>query len=275
MASRRGIGWSALRIGVPVVAVYASLCGFLWVKQRDLIFLPDRQHIAAPKAPFQDVSFATSDGVKLHGWFVEAEGEPSATVLFCHGNGGNLSHASSAFDRWTAAGFDVFAFDYRGYGRSEGEHADLTEARTYTDVEAAWRFLTETRALPADRIIVWGHSLGGGICSWIAAEKNPRALILESTFTRLPDVAAEIYWWVPVRWLSSYRYPTQDRLAELQIPVVIAHARGDTVIPFHHGQSNFAAAREPKRFFELHGDHMAPFSRDQLAEIRAFIEAGE
>ena len=203
---------------------------------------------------WEDVTFATSDGVKLNGWFFPADTHASRAkwvVLVCHGNGGNISHRLGLYDLLLAAGVNVFAFDYRGYGRSEGRPS---EAGTYLDGQAAHAWLWQ-KGFAATHILVFGESLGGGIASELALRETVGGLALQSSFTSLTDLGAELFPWLPVRTLGSIRYDTHRKLPQIRVPVLVLHSRADSLIPFQHAERNFAVANEPKRLCEINGDH--------------------
>jgi hypothetical protein len=204
--------------------------------------------------PFEDVVFKASDGVELNGWFYPAEtNSPRAgmVVLLCHGNAGNISHRLDTCRALLGTGASVLVFDYRGYGRSQGRPS---EEGTYRDAQAAYQWLRQ-RGFAGTNIIAFGESLGGGVAAELAAREMLGGLVLQSTFTSVPDVGAEIFPWLPVRWLGTIRYDTHAKLPRLKIPVLVMHSRADEMIPFRHGQRNFAAANEPKLFCELRGSH--------------------
>lgn len=245
------------------VAVYLGIMVLVWAFQSRLLYFPARGLVGTPAAmgmAYTDVRFQASDGVRLHGWYIPAGEQAPAgergTVLFFHGNGGNISGWLSAIVPFRELGFDTFLIDYRGYGESQGEPSELG---TYRDAEAAWRYLTEERGIAADRIVLVGRSLGGAVATWLAERHSPRALILESTFTSVPDLASELYPWLPVRLLVRFRYDTASRLPRVGAPVLIVHSRTDEIIPFHHGQRLFEAARPPRAFLEVQGGHNEGF----------------
>ncbi len=240
---------------LTTVAVgYAALAGLLYLYQDRLVYFPGRVVAATPKQAglaYEPVRFTTADGVSLSAWFVPA---PNArgTLLFCHGNAGNISHRLESIRQFHQLGLNVFIFDYRGYGESEGTP---TEAGTYRDAEAARRYLVETRGLAPERIVYFGRSLGAAIAAWLATQHPPRALIVESGFTSVPDFGAEIYPWLPVRLLARLRYPTQEYLRSARAPVLVVHSRADEIVPFHHGERLYDAAGTPKEFLEIQGGH--------------------
>ncbi|MEY4385073.1 MAG: hypothetical protein RLY20_356 [Verrucomicrobiota bacterium] len=219
--------------------------------------------------PWEEAHFAASDGVKLHGWFFPANTNSprsNLAVAICHGNGGNISHRLGLYDALLAKGLNVFAFDYRGYGRSEGKP---NEPGTYLDAVAAHAWLRQKGFAPTN-IIAYGESLGGGIASELVVRETCGGLVLEKTFTSLTDLGSELYPYLPVRTLGSIRYDTRSRLPRIHIPVLILHSRADSLIPFHHAENNFATANEPKWFAEMSGDH-----NDGIVDREHFLAAME
>ncbi|MFC1902025.1 alpha/beta hydrolase [Chloroflexota bacterium] len=201
------------------------------------------------------MSILTEDKVKLSGWFIPIEGA-SGVVLFCHGNAGNISHRLESIEIFHRLGLNVFIFDYRGYGRSEGKPSEIG---THRDVEAVWQYLVEERQVSPNRIVVFGRSLGGAVAAWLAHKYTPAILILESSFTSVPDIAGKLYPYLPVRLLSRFKYNTAEYLDEVDAPVLIVHSREDETMPFSHGKRLFERARGPKEFLEISGTHNEGF----------------
>ena len=221
------------------------------------------------KRPFENVFFKSPDGVELNGWFYPAD--PNSThakiaVLVCHGNAGNISDRLELYRPLLAAGAAVFAFDYRGFGLSKGRPS---EEGTYRDAQAAYQWLRQ-KGFAGSNIIAYGESLGGGIASELCLREETGGLILQSTFTSIPDVGAELYPWLPVRWISTIKYDTHSKLPKLKIPVLVMHSRDDDLIAFGHSQKNLAVANEPKFFCELKGEHNGGVW--SLPEFREAIE---
>jgi len=245
--------WHVLGI---LVAAYGGLALLLYIFQSHLIFYPGigREIIATPTQiglPYEDLHLKTSNGMSLHGWYIPAP-QPRGTVLFLHGNAGNISHRLDSVQMFHRLGYSTLIFDYRGYGKSGGTP---TEQGTYRDAEAAWRYLIEQRHTPACRIVLYGESLGGAVAAWLAARQKPAALVIASGFTSVPDFGQRIYPYIPVRWLARFRYDTRENLRSVTAPVLIAHSPQDEIIPFEHGRALFAAANPPKLFLELAGGH--------------------
>jgi len=247
-----------IRIAIIVTGAYILFAGFLFVFQSRYVYFPERILLADPSSiglDFESVSFETEDGVRLFGWFIPEENARSV-VLFCHGNAGNISHRLESIQIFHRLGLSVFIFDYRGYGQSEGRP---TERGTYADAEAAWRYLVEERRINPNEIIVFGRSLGGAVASRLAQSHAPGALIVESAFTSLPNIAATIYPYLPVRLLLRFKYNTVEYITKVDCPILVVHSRDDEIMPFNHGQRLFEVAREPKRFLEITGTHNQGF----------------
>ncbi len=243
--------WSALKI---CLAAYLGLGLLMYIFQSRYVYFPGRTVLATPMAvglSFEEVTLIAADGPRLAAWFVPAE-PARGTILICHGNGGNIGDRLHVIQRFHGLDLNVFIFDYRGYGNSQGSPS---EAGTYADALAAWNHLVRERSLPPNRVIVCGRSLGGAVAAWLADRQQPAGLILESTFTSLVDIGAKLYPYLPVRLLCRYRYPTLEHVRNIRCPVLVAHGREDEMIPFAHGQKIFAAAPDPKIFAELTGGH--------------------
>jgi len=249
--------WQILGI---LAAAYAGLAGVLYFSQSNMVYFPEigREMVATPRQAgldYEDVKLVTADGFALHGWFV-----PSAlsrgTVLFLHGNAGNISHRLDSLLMFHRLGYSTLIIDYRGYGNSGGKPS---EQGTYQDAEAAWRHLTETRKIPSDTIVFFGESLGGAVAAWLATRHRPGALVIASGFTSVPDLAAKFYPFLPVRWLSRFDYDTRTYLSTVEAPVFIAHSPEDEIIPYQHGRALYDAAKAPKQFLELGGGHNEGF----------------
>lgn len=257
-------------------AGYAALAGMMFLLQGALLYHPDigRESRRTPRdvgLDYETVWLTTEDNVRIEAWFIPA---PAArgVVLLAHGNAGSIAYRVDYAPLFHRLGFSLLLLEYRGYGRSEGKPS---EEGTYADARAAWRHLVTERGFPAERIVLAGESLGGAVAARLAAEQRPAALVLASSFVSVPELAAELYPWLPARWLARYRYDTLDAVERLSCPVMIAHSREDEIVPFHHGERLFAAAKGPKAFLELAGGHNGGFlyTRDEWqVELGRFLD---
>ncbi|MCK8515507.1 alpha/beta hydrolase [Methylonatrum kenyense] len=247
----------ALAYLVPLVLLYLfqdRLAHLPGVPGRELTATPERIGL-----DYEDVTLETPDGLRLHGWFLPHE-KPRGTLLFLHGNAGNISHRLDSLEIFHELGLEVLIIDYRGYGQSEGRPS---EPGLQQDARVALDYLLEERGRGADEIAVFGRSLGGALAAGVAAEEALAGVIVESAFTSAPDLAAELYPIYPVRWLARLEYDTRAALAESRTPVLVIHSPEDEIIPFAHGERLYQAAPEPKSFLELRGDHNTGFLRNR------------
>ena len=265
--------WNIL---IFVAIAYAAIVMVLFLFQSRLVYFPNigREFSATPQAyglDFESVNIPTDDGETLHAWWVPAK-DARGTILFFHGNAGNISHRIDYLLMFRKLGYATLIFDYRGYGNSTGSPS---EAGTDRDAAAAWRWLTQTRGLRPEEIVYVGESLGAAVASGLAVRHPPRALVLLSTFTSVPDLGAKIYPFIPVRLISRYSYDNRAHVRQIKVPVLVAHSRQDDIIPFAHGQEIFLAANEPKQFLEMSGGHNDGFifmREDWVGVLAAFLE---
>jgi len=241
---------------------------FLYGPVREIPYTPDELGL-----DFEEVSLKTADGLRLSGWYIPAplevrtEGasvqagdslltgqaeDSEFTVLFCHGNGGNMMHRLDSINIFCNLGLNCFIFDYHGYGSSEGKPS---EEGTYLDVRAAYDWLREERKISPNNIIIFGRSLGGSIAAQLASKVEVRALVIESAFTSYVDIGRKFYPYMPVRWFARFSYQTIDYVKDVHCPVMIIHSRGDEIIPFEFGLELYRTANEPKEFVEIFGGH--------------------
>ena len=236
---------------------YAVLAAALFFYQPNLLYFPDmptRQIQATPEViglEYESLTLTSSDDEQLDAWFIPAD-PARGTVLFCHGNAGNISHRLDSIRIFNDLGLSVLIFDYRGYGQSTGRP---TEKGTYKDADAAWQYLVEQRGTQPENIILFGRSLGASIAADLATRQPAAGVILESAFTSVPDIATQLYPWLPVRWLSRYQYNNLKKMADIHSPVLIVHSRNDEIIPYSNGKRLYTVANEPKLFLELRGGH--------------------
>ena len=257
--------------------IYLALMLYLYLNQVNLIHLPNYPSRRISSSPQQigleyaEVELTAVDGVHLQGWFLPHQ-RSQATLLFFHGNAGNISHRLDSLQLFHDLGLAVFILDYRGYGNSGGKP---TEQGIYRDAEAAWRYLTETRKIPASEILLFGRSLGAAVAAYLAERYPAMGLILESTFTSIPDLAQALYPWLPARALARFQYDTRQRLPHIDMPLLVIHSPEDDIIPYAQGRQLFELARQPKRFLQLRGDHNHGIHESRAAYregFKAFIQ---
>jgi fermentation-respiration switch protein FrsA (DUF1100 family) len=261
--------WLAVSVGILWLG---SVVVMKWLEDR-LVYFPMRADEAwepPPDPGIEDVWLSAADGTKLHGWYWPHAGDRGA-VLVSHGNGGNLSHRGhlmkNLHDR---LGRSVLVYDYPGYGKSGGRPS---EPGCYAAGEAAYRWLTEERNTPANRVVLLGESLGGGVAVELASRHEHEALVPVFTFTSLPDAAKFHYPWLPCGTLMENRFDNLSKIGQCRRPVFVTHGTADEVVPFRHGERLFAAANEPKRFVPLEGvTHNIGLTDRFYDELRRFLD---
>ncbi|MFH1996931.1 MAG: alpha/beta hydrolase [Candidatus Omnitrophota bacterium] len=246
-----------VNIGISI-AVLAAIVFFSRDIEKKNIYFPTRaveQTPAVIDIAYDDVSFLAGDGVRLSGWFVPPANDRSPVVLFSHGNGGNISHRLESIRIFAGLGMGVFIYDYRGYGTSEGSP---TEEGTYKDAKAAYEYLIKDRTIASDRIVLFGESLGGAISIDLASEVPVGAVITLGAFSSIAEMARQVYPFIPKQLIDRFlkiRYDSVSKIGAVRPPKLIVHAADDDIIPFRQGVALFRAAREPKSFLEIRGDH--------------------
>ncbi len=269
-STRRRMIWWFL---ITPPAAYGLLAAFIFLMQGRMVYHPTREWEGTPTdvgLRFEDLTLTASDGVKLSAWLVPHTDPTAPVVLLCHGNGGNLSHRLGTLRQLHDMGVATLIVDYRGYGRSEGSPS---EQGTYRDARAAWDWLVGQRQVDPSRIVLMGRSLGGAIAAKLAGEVQPAGLVIESAPTSIAEMGRDMYPIFPLplmRLLARYRYDTREHLAGVECPVLVMHSSDDGLIPFSHGQRNYAAAGEPKRFVELVGTHNDAHEVSGRVYTRAF-----
>lgn len=248
-----------LRIACLPVCAWLVLCALAALFYPFLLYHPER---AAPDmnpgaygAAYEEFRLDAPDGVRLHGWRLPGDapaGRRRALLVF-HGNAGNLATAVHRLILYSRLGCDVYMIDYHGYGASDGA---ASERNLYMDAEAVWNHLVRDRGLRAEEIVVMGYSLGGAVAAYLAERENGAAgLILESTFTRLSDVAGDLFPMLPCRLILGNAFNTSERLSSLAMPLLVMHGQGDELVPYKYGRSIFESYRGPKRFLRIGDDH--------------------
>ena len=252
---KRGRIMGVLLIIPSVIAVvYIVLSVLLFLMQSRVLYQPSRSYDYNPTdygLKHEGLSLTTPDGELLAAWYVPAEGA-ERTVLFCHGNAGNISNRLDTLEMFHELDLNCLIVDYRGYGKSTGKP---TEIGTKIDILAGFQWLVDEKGTSPEQIILFGRSLGGSIAVMIAKDVHPGGLVLESAFTSFDDVGAHYYPWLPVRLFSRFDYNTLEAVSQVTCPVLVIHSPDDEIIPYKFGQQIYDAAPEPKQFAELKGTH--------------------
>jgi fermentation-respiration switch protein FrsA (DUF1100 family) len=256
--------------------LYLAAGAAMYFLQRTFIYFPDPQRMAPADAGLADVSertIETADGEKIIVWYAPAKpGQP--TLLYFHGNGGALETRRDRIRKYMNRGRGIFMMSYRGYSGSTGTP---TEAANVADAKLAYQALVKEGVQPDD-IILYGESLGSGVAVQVARENPAQGLILDSPYTSLADIGAQVYWWLPVRWLMSDTYDSRRYIADLKLPLFILHGAEDEVVPAAMGQELYERANAPKEIAVLpgagHNDHWQFGSFDKINDWIDRLRAG-
>ncbi|MEM9684454.1 MAG: alpha/beta hydrolase, partial [Pseudomonadota bacterium] len=231
------IGW--------IAGGYLGVLLLLFVAQRALMYhpskiVPDPEVYGA--SDMQIVELQTEDGLKLHSWWKPPSRPDKATIVYFHGNAGNIGDRAFKARHYLDDGYGVLLMSYR---YNAGAGGKPSEEGLYKDGQAAYDFV-RSQGVPADRIVVYGESLGSGVATTVATTNEVGAVVLEAPYTRIGDVAQTHYWYVPAKWLMLDKYDSIGRIADLKVPLLILHGESDRLIPVKFGRELFEAAREPK-----------------------------
>ena len=243
-------------LALAVLLVAGILARQFSLLDRHFIFFPDRELALTPGdagLEYEDARFSASDGVKLHGWFVPGKGD--TTLVWFHGNAGNIGgRVDNILLLNQRLGVNVFIFDYRGYGQSEGKPS---EKGTYLDAEAALAYLRSRQgSAPDEKLVLFGRSLGCAVAAEMATRHRVHGVILESPFTSIRAMARRTYPYLPTGILVQFiqtRYDTLSKIKDVHSPLMVLHGDQDEMIPFEQGRELFDAANEPKRFYSIEG----------------------
>ncbi len=247
---------------IVLVGVYLCICLYLYFFQNRFLFYPTNDIAVTPDhvgLAFTDQFFELPNGEKIHGWLVPGD-STGTTVLFLHGNGGNVGHRIEHLRLLNSLGVSTLIIDYRGYGRSTGKPG---EANLYADAELAYRWLIDSKGVPPDKLFAFGESIGGAVAIDLASKQKIAGLIVESSFTSLRQIAQHSFPIVPAGLLLRSEFNSIEKLRGIHVPVLVCHSPDDDIIPYQFGQKLFEAANPPKQFIRLFGGHN---DRDYLAD---------
>ena len=256
-----------------IAGFYLAICLYLLFNQQNMIYEPEHHIAATPDErgfEYESVTLTTEDNIKLDAWYIPSA-QNAGEILFFHGNTGNISHRFETIEMLHLMGYNVLIIDYRGYGLSEGKPS---EQGTFLDAKAALRYLVEERGIAEENVIVFGRSLGGAVATWLASQTRPKALVVESSFSSIPDLGSQQYPLLPINLLSKYQYDSKTHIQKVQAPVLIIHSPSDEVIPFNHGQLLYDNALSPKELLKIRGRHNDGFiysGKVYLEGIKTFL----
>lgn len=251
-----------MRLLIKMISWIAAIAGglfvlivlYLYFNQGNMIFLPSSQISCTPEEfgmNYEDVYIALDSGERIHGWYLGST-ENSRTVLFLHGNAGNISSRISTIQMLASLDLNVLIIDYRGYGLSDG---NPSEHNVFADSRAAYDWLLSEKGVEPSRLFLFGRSLGGAAAIDLAVQAECAGLIVESSFTSITDMGRLMYPFVPISALLRHRFESLEKIGRVGCPILISHSPEDDLIPYEMGRKLYEAAAEPKRFVEISGGH--------------------
>ena len=264
-----------IMLKITVIILFAVIAIFVYVKYLEArsLFYPSKKIEYTPAAiglEFTDTYFKTKDGKTINGWLVPAK-QAKYTILFFHGNGGNISHRLDKIKILNNIGLNIFIIDYRGYGKSEGKPS---EKGVYLDANAAYDYLAKIKGISPDSIIVYGESLGGAVAIELCTKISAKALITEEVFSSIRDMGKIMYPYLPSFFVSD-RFNSLARIEKINIPKLFIHSRNDNLVPFALSEKLYKKAKEPKRLAIISGDHNYAFlesEKEYTKALREFIQ---
>lgn len=258
---------------ITLLVIYVGWCGILYTIQEKFIFFPSSEYANFPvpgEMKWENVSIPTKDGETLEGFWLDNKAEK--TVIFFHGNGGNISHRIGQLFFFHKLGLNALIFDYRGFGKSTG---NITQEKDlYVDGQGGLDFLEGKNIFP-ENIILWGESLGTGVAVELAQEKDFWGLVLDAPFLSLEKTAQSHYWFLPIRYVLKYRLANDEKIKNISSPILIFHSTEDEIASFQEGKELFDLAQEPKKFIETKGTHnraLAQSIEQYLSALQDFLK---
>jgi fermentation-respiration switch protein FrsA (DUF1100 family) len=261
-----------MKIILSIAAALLVLFLLIRFLEHKSLYFPLRKVEVSPKEmdlAYEDIVMTAKDGVQISGWFVPARA-PRATILFCHGNAGNISHRLEKINMLNFLDLNVFIFDYRGYGKSKGSPS---EKGLYLDAEAAYEYLVNRKNISPGEIIAYGESLGGSVAVDLAGRHELGGIIIEECFTSVRDMGKKIFPLIPASIYKS-KFDSLAKIKNIRSPILIFHSIDDEIVPYAQGARLFDAAPEPKELVQLQGGHNDAFLTSQelfMGKIDSFV----
>ncbi len=255
------------QVTVLLLVAYVVFISVLSVFQSKLVYMPFKDLVVTPEVlplEYESIYFKADDGTRLHSWYIPKK-DAKTTLLFLHGNAGNISHRLDSIEIFHNLNINVFIFDYRGYGNSDGK---ANEQNTYDDAKTAWDYLLKHKKIKPEDIIIFGRSIGGTIAAELATRVKAKGVILESTFTDIKELAGDMYPFIP-KQLIKFNYGVTQHLKNINSPTLIIHSEDDEVVAFKYGQKIYEDAKEPKTFVRINGDHDHGFMESEEVYVPA------
>jgi len=254
---------------LPIATVFA---------QKSMVFIPSKKMGYTPKTIGIDFKELTIGTNKLNCWWIPVKAEQVKgavkTVIFCHGNAGNISNRLDTVNFYhNVMNCNLMIFDYSGYGKSGGK---VGEEACYKDSQEVYDYVVKSLKIDPKNVVIHGRSLGGAVAVDLAVNKKCAGLVMESTFTSVPDMADDMVPIFPIQWFVSIDFDSLDKVDKLKVPVLLIHSKADEVIPYKMGEALFKKAKKPKFWLEISGDHNGGWIESQKVYskgMKDFFEA--
>lgn len=242
------------RIILYILIFFIFIFAYLKYFEKNRIYYPLEDLSFTPEdigLKYEDIYFETEDNLMLNGWFIPVD-NARGTLIFCHGNAGNISHRLEIILIFNKLSLNVFIFDYRGYGRSQGKPS---EQGLYKDTEASYQYIISRSDIDKERIVIYGKSIGANVAIDLASKVKTSLLISEGSFTSAYDMGRKLFPYLPIKWMISIKFDAIGKIKNIKTPKLIIHSKDDEIIPFSMGERLFEAAAEPKEFYQMQGTH--------------------
>ena len=253
-----------------VILIYLIIVAYMYLNQRKLLYLPSENNYLDDQIDFnfKEVFIDVEKNLKLKAWLIENDFKNKKTLVFFHGNAGNLSNRTYKLNQLSKLDLNIIILAWRGFSGNEGEPS---EQNLYNDAKKTIDWLN-SRGVKNKNIILYGESLGTGIAVELSQTNQFGGIILESPFTSMTNAAKNIYPWLPVKYLLKDKYDSEKKIKNLQIPILIMHGKKDNIVPFKMGKKLYDLANNPKFFyFTENDDHMMTFDEQLVGTIKNFL----
>ena len=253
-----------------IILIYFLILAFLYFYQRNLMYHPSENNYLDDEVSvhIEKVKITTNDNIELLGWYHEKDLKKNKTILFLHGNAGNLFNRSYKLNRFNELNLNVLIISWRGFSGNSGKP---NEVNLYEDAKKAVKWLND-KGVATENIILYGESLGTGVAVEIGQSNEFNSIILESPYTSMEKAAKIYYPYLPVKLLLKDKYNSEKKIKNIKTPILIMHGKRDNIVPFYMGKRLFEIANKPKKFLQVEeDDHMLTFNDNLLSEIKNFI----
>jgi len=253
-----------------ILLIYILIVSYMYFNQRKLLYLPSENNYLDDPIEFKykEVFIEVEENLRLKSWLIEDDLESKKTIVFFHGNAGNLSNRTYKLNELNKLNINVLIIAWRSFSCNDGEP---TEKNLYNDAKKTIEWLN-SKGVDNKDIILYGESLGTGVAVELAQSSNFKGVILESPFTSMTKAAKNIYPWLPVKYLLKDKYDSENKIQNIKTPILIMHGKRDSIVPFHMGEKLFKLANEPKySYFTDDDDHMMKFNEELLKSLSKFL----